>query len=119
MAMDVSCVMTVVKNVTGESRFFSYLGAHGVTLAADEEFSVLGSLPDHVQRGQYGDRGGSQWTDALLSDLGENADNETRLEIVSTPSPILYDPTLAESQMVVLDNGTLDLFDPCWASAAA
>ncbi len=118
-AMDTSCLFTVVRNISGASRYFGFLGPRGVELDDDEEFAVLGSLPDSVARGSYGDRGGAHWTDGLLSAMGDNTDGDAALEIVSTPAVALYDATAAETKQLVLDDGTLSTIDPCWTSEVA
>ena len=119
MATDTTCLFTVVRNISGGEKYFSFLGPRGTTLADNEEFAIFGHLSEYVQRGNFGDRGGSHWVDGLLDVLGENDDSEVSLEIVSTPAPILYDPTAEESKMLILDDGSLDVLDPCWTSEAA
>ena len=119
MTTDVTCLYSVVRNISGNRMFFSFLGSHGVDLDDNEEYSVFGNLADGVSLGNYGDRGGTHWRDALLSALGGVDDVEPQLEIVSTPNPILFDSTDVLSKMLVLDDGVLSAFDPCWASELA
>jgi hypothetical protein len=117
--MDTSCLFTVVRNISGAPRYFGFLGPRGTELDDNEEFAVLGSLPDSVARGSFGDRGGAHWTDALLTALGDNADGDQSLEVVSTPAVTLYDATAGEIKQLLLDNETLGTTDPCWTSAVA
>lgn len=97
---------TTVKNISGGTKRFGFLPPHGMELAADEEVTVFGDIREAVNRG---DRFGARWMQALANALENN-----ELDIVNTPSPIFYDETLDESKILVVDNGSVGLADPCW-----
>lgn len=72
-------LVTRVKNKSGASRYFGYLSKQGVTLASNATYDYRGDLRAAVAR----DR---RHFDALQNDLRNN-----RLEILSSPTPIIRD----------------------------
>jgi hypothetical protein len=106
MSFDPTCLLSTLVNTSGQTMKFGELPPHGQELEADEEISVFGQITEAVNRG---DRFGNRHMLALLSDL-ENG----YLSIKSTPAPILYDESLDETQMLLLDDGTLAVAAPCW-----
>ena len=70
---------TVVKNVSGKTLFFGFLGAHGKTLEPDATYSVPGDLVTKLG-GQRSQRQFKALENALTSNL---------LEIVRSPSVYL------------------------------
>jgi hypothetical protein len=101
--MTVSCLYTTVIN-TGATRPIGYLGKHGKRLAAGEQFSEPGHLPDKL-------RDNLRKFHSLERDLDEG-----RLAILSTPSVHLYDDTLDVAKVLELNNNSLSAQDPCWGS---
>ena len=57
---------------------------------------------------------GQRAVSALETALG-NGD----LEVVKTPVPVFYDPTLDKTNQLKLDNGVLLLADPCWLATSS
>lgn len=110
--MDLTCLYSTVKNISGGTLKFGFLPPHGRSLADDGEFTVFGNILDAVANGF--DRATSRRSVLAF----ENAIDDGKLEIVNTPAPILKDATLADGFMIVLDNGTLGVDDPCWESTA-
>jgi len=106
---DHSCLVSTVKNTSGQDKYFGFLPPHGKRLAADEEINVFGDLKEAVNRG---DRYGNRSMNALLSALDNGL-----LTIISTPLPIAYDETDEVSKVIGLDNGALSLSAPCWETS--
>jgi hypothetical protein len=109
---DLTCLYSTVKNISGGTMTFGFLPPHGRSLADDGEFTVFGNILDAVANGF--DRVTSRRSILAF----ESAVDNGKLEIVHTPAPILKDVTLADGFMIVLDNGTLSVDDPCWESTA-
>lgn len=110
--MNTTCLYSTVKNTSGGRRKFGFLGAHGRELAANEEFTEFGNVLENIQKnGPVSSR--RQVTSFL------NALEDGDLEIVSTPSPVLYDEANDESKVLMLDTGALYMADPCWHSSSS
>lgn len=99
---------TTFKNTSGATRHFAFLGPHGKTLAADAEVSFLGNPMDVMH--SFGPGTGSQRRLEAL----KRALIAGYLEIVKTPTPVLYDETLDQSKQLKLDNDKLYAADPSW-----
>lgn len=112
LVKDLTCLYSTVKNISGGTLKFGFLPPHGRELADDGEFTVFGSVLDCVANGF--DRATSQRQIAGF----ERAIDQAKIEIVNTPTPILKDVTLGDGFMIVLDNGSLSVDDPCWESTA-
>jgi hypothetical protein len=97
---------TTVKNISGGTKKFGFLPPHGMELTADEEITVFGDIREAVNRG---DRFGNRFMTALASALENN-----ELDIVNTPAPIFYDATADNSKIIVVDDGSVSIADPCW-----
>lgn len=108
MAMDTTCVFSIVRNSSGGKKNFPFLPPHGKELDANEEYSVFGSVLEAVSRG---DRFGAVFHDSLEASL-ESGD----LEILTLPKPILLDEGTLVPKMLTLQAGSLVLEDPCWES---
>lgn len=93
---------TVVNNTSGASRYFGFLGRHGVTLDAGEEFRISGDLIAKLsalpRKVKY---------NALVAEL--EAGN---LALVSTPSQHYFDPTREETKILAVENGAVVIDDP-------
>ena len=61
--VDVTCMYSTVKNISGVSKNFPFLPPHGRTLAADEEVTVFGSILEAITRSN--DRFGRTEQDSL------------------------------------------------------
>jgi hypothetical protein len=109
---DLTCLYSTVKNISGGKLKFGFLPPHGREVNDATEFTVFGNILDAVANGF--DRACSQRNIAGL----ERAIDAEKIEIVNTPAPILKDVTLGDGFMIVLDNGTLSVDDPCWESTA-
>ena len=76
---DTTDLYTTVKNISGASRFFAYLGKHGRTLADDATYSVYGGMVESF-------KGNDIKRAAFERDLLAGY-----LAVVKTPLPILQD----------------------------
>lgn len=105
---DTTCLYTTVKNPLSFSRTYGYLGAHGKTLPAGAHFTQIGDLVD-VMTGDK--RYKVRATDALERDILAD-----KIEIISTPRPILKDGSTSDIKMLDLDAAALGVVDPCWGA---
>ena len=111
MAINTNCLLTTVKNVSGGSKKFGFLPPHGRELANNEEYTFLGDPVNAVVRGER--VSSKRQLDALTASL-EAED----LDIISTPSPVLYDETNDSSHILKLEGGALFAVDGCWIDPA-
>lgn len=102
-----SSLKTKVRNISGGSRFFSYLGSHGITLTAGQEYEENGDLVTKIANSKQNRR----WFTALEADL-----SNSKLAIVSTVKDHFYDETTDETKVLQVDNGTVSVVDPTWGS---
>lgn len=112
--MNTACLYSTVKNTSGGRRKFGFLGAHGKELAANEEYTEFGDIRQNLQlqrvTKQASRRAIASFEQALL---------DGDLEIIATPSPILYDEANDESKALMVDTGALYMADPCWHSSSS
>ncbi len=107
--MDTQCLYTTVRNTSGQTRVFSFLGAHGVRLAANETYTVPGDLFSALA---------SKRPSRRAFKAMEAAVRAGHLAIVRTPGVFLYDQTQDQTRMLSLDNGALGSVSPCWESSS-
>jgi len=107
MANTTTCLLTTLKNTSGGTLYFGFLPGNGRSLAANGTVTVIGDVFDAITRGAK---------PASFCDELKDAIDDEQLEIVSTPSPILYDSQFSRSKMLTLNNNILYTKDPCWAS---
>jgi len=113
MPQTTDCILTTVKNTSGASKRFSFLPPHGKEMASNEEYTFEGDLVSAVRR--PGGFVASKRVIAGLTAALENGD----LEVIKTPAPVFYDPTLDVTKMLKVDNGLLLLADPCWLATSS
>ena len=102
--MAVPGLYTTVKNTSGVSRVFGFLGAHGKRLAADATYTVPGDL---VAKLGNGGRGAQRQFKALEKALETN-----KLDIVSSPAVYLQDATDGSIDQLRLNNNALGTVTP-------
>jgi hypothetical protein len=108
--MDKSCLYSTVKNTSGGTKKFGFLPPHGRELTADEEMTVFGSILEAVTRFERAtDRRQHQGLASAL-DRGD-------LEILGLPNPLVFDATLSAAKMIKVDNGSVVVADPCFATS--
>jgi hypothetical protein len=95
---------TQVRNNTGRTQRFGFLGKHGMLLAANEIVLVPGHL---------GDRLAFKTSNRSFKALEYALKNEM-LIIEALPAPILYDPILEVPRMFEVHNDVLGTADPSW-----
>lgn len=105
MSQTNTSLVTVVKNMSGASRFFGFLPPHGKRLAANASASVTGDLLTQINARQQT----ALYNSLIAGDI----------EIVKTPAPHLYDATRSEIRVLKLNNNTLGHQDPSWVPAAS
>ncbi len=111
MAQETACLLSVVKNISGVTKRFGQLPPHGVQLANNEQFSMIGDLSNAVTLGGFAKR---RKLRALKSALAAED-----LAVVSLPNPIVYDAEAEASVMLSVDDGDLVISGPCFDSAEA
>lgn len=104
---DVSCLQTVVKNISGRTLTFSFLPPHGVTLNNGDTYAVEGDLPDAIRN--MG-RGKAERNLVAM----QHAIEDQVLTIVSAPNPILQDTSSGATKMITLTGGALVVAIPCF-----
>lgn len=105
---DTSHLYTTVKNPLTFSRSYGYLGAHGKTLPAGVRFTQIGDLVSSMLGDKrYKKRGTSSLERDLLA---------SKIEIISTPRPILKDAATFAIKALNLTGGVLGTVDPSWGA---
>jgi len=108
--MDMTCLYSTVKNISGGSMVFGFLPPHGRELANNEEYTVFGDI-----RALIGSNAGAEASVRRRAQVAlEAALDQGYIEILNTPSTIVYDATLEAPKMVKVDNGAVAVADPCW-----
>jgi hypothetical protein len=97
---------TVLKNVSGVQKTFSFLGVRGVTLLANEEYSFPGTIlaPPY---GLYRSRDYLDYMRAL---------SKGYLVVVSSPALFVKDTSTKQVKKVILTNSILGTADPSWGA---
>lgn len=111
--VDLTCIYSSVKNISGVTKNFPFFPPHGRTLANFEVVTVFGSILEALSRSN--DRFGPRDSDAFEESLRRDW-----LEIQNTPSPILLDEVTTGANAVKtigLNTGSLVVNDPCWESS--
>lgn len=102
-----SCLYSVIRNTSGVPLHLGFLSQQGVTLAADEEYSVAGDLATRVASSRQADRSFPSLEAAL---------DAVRIVLLRTPAVHLYDDTTSEIRALALSGGVLGTVEPCWGS---
>lgn len=110
MSQDVRCLYSTLRNTSGGRKKFGFLPPHGRELAANEEFTVFGSIFEAVI-------GIERVTSRRAIKALEDAIQRGDLQIVTTPSPIFEDHTGAPKMVHLNSLGALVVDDPCWTSS--
>jgi len=101
---------TVVQNLTGATRSFSFLGPRGMRLAAAETVTIPGDLLASL--GAMAQQGGRRRKFDGLETAIKNGD----LQIDSRPAPVLYDATNEQPVSLAVVGGILGTVDPTYGS---
>ena len=101
-----SALVSTVKNTSGQRRFFGELPPKGRELAADQEFTVYGDIREAIVNKAADRQEARRSILALERDL-----QAARLQIISTPSPILKDGVTGEPTVLVVNSGVLGSSD--------
>ena len=114
MAQTTDCLVTTLKNTSGGEKRVSYLPPHGATLANNGEYSFEGDLVSTVRSKSANFVAAKRNVASLVAALAAGD-----LEIIKTPVPIFFDPTLDNTKQLKVDNGFLLLADPCWLATSS
>jgi len=99
-------LQTKVRNVSNKDLSFPFLGAHGVRLAAGDEYVQDGDLIASLSGRRMRRR-----LHGLLSALSLGL-----LALVHTPAQHYYDETLDVTSILTIDNGVVIVTSPSWGS---
>lgn len=102
MTASTSDLYTVVKNISGESRVYGFLGAHGVRLANNATYSVPGDLVTKL---------GAKRSQRQFQALERALLNET-LEIIKSPSVYLLSEQGTQTEELAMSGRTLGTSTP-------
>lgn len=99
-------LLTTVRNTSGVTKYFAYLGPRGCTLHPSETFSYPGNPIDGLNfNGFPSPRDIADFTSAVRNGL---------LEIIDSPGLILKDSVTGDIKEITLSNGTLGTVDPSY-----
>lgn len=93
---------TKVRNLSGATKYFSFLGKHGVTLEDGEEFIVLGDLLAKLSAQRRTVKYNTLIAALTAGDIA----------IVQTPSQHYFDATRDETKILEIVNGAVVIDDP-------
>lgn len=99
------CHQTKVRNMSGRTAFFGFLGPRGKRLAAGEEYVFDGDIRQFfagVTKGRH--------RKALYN---ATTGPSPALVIVHTPAPYAFDETLDVTKILKVVNGSVVVADPC------
>lgn len=106
MPTNTECLDTLIQNATGDEATFTFLPPHGVTLAANEFYSISGDLTTRLADNK---RKMKSLRDAVSSGA---------LKIIRTPALHLFDNGTDKVKILTLTSGTLGIADPTWSEGA-
>jgi hypothetical protein len=111
-----ACIYTTVKNITGVTRSFGFLGMHGKTLTVNQEYTefgdLLGSKFTTDTRTNYRKQKALQV--ALTGDSSRGI--APMLHVKSSPVSVIFDNVSSLPEVVTITGGALGVADPCWGS---
>lgn len=112
MSQSVSCLSSMVRNTSGQSMYFWFLGSHGVTLANNGEFSALGDIWAHLSSHAtgVGERAKKAFSDCIAAGL---------LVLKANNMVVLHDTHHDNTYLLNAHNDLLGLSDPCFESTGA
>lgn len=98
---------TVIKNVSGQTRFFGYLGQLGTRLANNQTYEHPGLL---IQQTAHGSTAQASVANAAIRrDLAAGV-----IKIIRTPDVILQDADSSQPRVLHLDDGDLGTVAPSY-----
>jgi len=96
--------VTTVRNTSGSTMFFSFLGKNGASLASGADKDIPGSLWD-------------MWADDTIQTAAlKYALDNNLIEILRTPAVLAYDDTDGVVYALGFDNGSPVAVDPDYGS---
>ena len=108
VAQDSDCLKTTLRIVSGGTRSFGFLGAHGRRLANNEIITVPGHVSNHLGAGGNWDQREFRALERALQS------KPPTLEILETPAVHLYDEPRGAIRILSFEAGVLGTVDPCW-----
>jgi len=100
-----SCLHTVIRNMSGSKTYFGFLPPHGVTLGVGQEYTIRGDLVTRIADQKDQDRSWPSFQNALDS---------AQFVIIQSPSIYYYDPVSDSVQTVQIKNRVVGVVEPCW-----
>lgn len=108
MAKQTGCLFTTFQNTSGATLYFAYLGAHGEELDDDGQYTAFGNFDTAISRGPCKSTN-KRYFDAFVSDMSAE-----KITIVSTPTPVYFDPTTDGPKVIEIDNDVVAAAAPCF-----
>lgn len=113
------CIYSTVKNISGKTRAFGFLGRHGKTLAPNAEYTFFGDLVARMSS-QSG-KNMARWHTALNRALAgftsaAGVVYPAMLHVKASPALFLFDTGANVPKTFTLVSGTLGVADPCYGS---
>lgn len=108
MPMDVGCLESVVKNISGSTKSFGFLPPHGRTLANNGTVTYFGDLFANIAAS-------GRASNRKLAALKTAIENE-ELTIVRQPFPVVYDEGVDDTRILKSHNNSVVSDGPCWES---
>ena len=113
----VPCFYTTVKNVSGKTRPFGFLGRHGKTLTPNQEYTEFGDLVDKLTTAGVKDTRRAKLAFERACKGFTSAAGvvyPVALHIKESPKIVIYDTGASLPKQLTLINGTLGVTDPCY-----
>jgi hypothetical protein len=102
--MPTDTTRTVLRNISGQTRYFAYLGRLGATLTSGQDYAMQGDIWDLHAR-----------SDMLMNSLVNDLNNGV-ITILKVPGYIVYDAGLGKTQQISSNNGTPTSVAPDYGS---
>jgi len=100
----VACFYSTLRNMTGNTMSFGFLGEHGKRLEPDQQFTERGNILDRISRNRR------------KFQAFEAAIRRGDIVLVSTPQPLYYDAVTDRTKALQVNNGAVGITDPCWGT---
>lgn len=102
MALVSNC--TTLRNISGSTMFFDFIGEHGRTMTSNEDVNFPGDIWSYW-------RNDAQKTASLMYAVNNNL-----IEVIATPAVIGFDTSLSATRRLVFASGDVSSGNPAYGS---